>query len=360
MTDPRDRTPPLKKPIGKVGQEPVLKPDPFDSSVARRLDQSHGALFGMEDAGELGVGKALSELKGLDYGYLVPFKKILSPELLRKKAVRMVLVFGLLPLVYSWFAYRFQLDFVQVMWLIEIYFCLFWALYFYSVIRPPNAVWRRGIGYATFTAMVGIPVLLAAQRLPVISNLYAGTDSASLPAQVIGFVFGVGVLEELCKASPLLIFGLRKKTIRGIRDGVFLGLLSGFGFAAAEGVSYTVGATARALQTGAVTSQVIVFLDRIMSGPLQHGAWAGVVGWFIGVAALRRGPKWPIVTVGIAFMAILHGLYDVFSSSILGIALAGIGFVVFMGYLIHGEQEGAISEAPARAGPPPPPPPPRP
>jgi RsiW-degrading membrane proteinase PrsW (M82 family) len=72
-----------------------------------------------------------------------------------------------------------------------------------------------------------------------------------------------------------------------------------------------------------------------MSGPLQHGAWAGIAGWFIGTAAGVKGKKWPYVAVGILFMALLHGLYDTFSDSLIGIFIAAMSFIIFMTYLIH-------------------------
>jgi RsiW-degrading membrane proteinase PrsW (M82 family) len=172
--------------------------------------------------------------------------------------------------------------------MIEIYFCLFWALYFHSIIQPAKKIWKQGIGYAVFTAAIGIPVLLSLQTLPIVSDLYRNLSSRNLFSQLTGFVFGVGLLEETCKVLPLIIFGLRKKTITGIREGVFLGFLSGLGFVASEGVTYTVRATAEAIYYGSATGQVITFLDRAMSGPLQHSAWAGVVGWFIGVGCTKK------------------------------------------------------------------------
>ena len=66
------------------------------------LDYGHGETFGMEDAEDLGVSKAVSDtvtqFKSLDYGFLLPFRKIFSPSLLRKKAVRWVCLFGLMPI----------------------------------------------------------------------------------------------------------------------------------------------------------------------------------------------------------------------------------------------------------------------
>lgn len=303
------------------------------------LEKDYGNVFGMDEESGLGFSSITKEFKSLDYNYLIPVKKFFSSSLLKKKAVRWVMLFGLLPLIYAWIAVEFNLNFVQVVWLIEIYFCLFWALYFYSIIQPAKTVWKQGIGYALFTTIIGIPTLLSFQSFPVINSLYEETYSRNLFGQLTGFILGVGILEETCKALPLIIFGLRKKTIKRIRDGVFLGFLSGLGFAASEGVTYTVKATVNAIQYGSATGQLITFLDRAMSGPLQHSAWAGVVGWFIGYASTKDGPKWPIVVVGILFMALLHGLFDTFSDGLIGIILAAAGYLIFMAYLIHNGKE---------------------
>lgn len=322
-----------------------------DTKQEKNLEKDFGSAFGMEEESNIDLSNIIRKFKSLDYGYLIPLKKIFDAKLLRKKAIQWIMFFGLLPLIYAWIVDAYQLEFTEVVWMIEIYFCLFWALYFHSIIQPAKKVWKQGIGYAIFTAAIGIPVLLSLQTLPVVSDLYRNLSSRNLFSQLTGFVFGVGILEETCKALPLIIFGLRKNTIKSVRDGVFLGFLSGLGFAASEGVTYTVRATAEAIYYGSATGQVLTFLDRVMSGPLQHSAWAGVVGWFIGVAAQRKENRWQIVAVGIFFMAILHGLYDTFSDGIIGIILAGTGFLIFMGYLIHGDNENPqrnISESPAK------------
>jgi protease PrsW len=332
---------------------PSLVPPPLTQDS---LSKDHGDVFGMEDAGDLGVATAVkgavNEFRQLDYGFLVPFKKLASASLLRKKAVRWVLFFGLYPLVIMLLHTYLELSVHDLLWLIELYFCLFWALYFFSIIQPQRAVWKRAVGYATFTAVVGIPLLITAQTLPIVRTLYAGTESYSFPGRLIGFVLGVGVFEECCKVLPLVIFGLRGGRIKTVREATFLGLLSGLGFAAAEGVAYAYNFTVLAAEYGRFDLQLTQILHRAMAGPLLHGAWAGVVGWFVGVAALRPGKKWPTIAVGIAFMAVLHGLFDVFSDSLIGLALAGATFVIFMAYLSHGEEvaKPATSEAvPAKA-----------
>lgn len=315
----------------------------FHKSV---LDTGHGETFGMEDGGELGVGKAVADtvtqFRSLDYGFLLPFRKIFSTSLLRKKAVRWVCLFGLMPIAIYAATEQFHLDFEQTVWLLQIYFCLFWALYFHSLIRPSNAIWWRAIGYAAFTAIVGIPLLYAAQSLPVVRDIYAGLNSKSFLARSAGFIFGVGPFEEVCKALPLLWFGLRKKKLHGLREGLFLGLMSGFGFAAAEGVYYTIYATVELARSGAesaFTDQMLQTYFRLMSGPVLHGAWAGTVGWFIGLASTRTGGRWPVIAVGIAFAALLHGFNDVVAGTWFHIPVAAISIMVFMAYLIHGEEQ---------------------
>jgi RsiW-degrading membrane proteinase PrsW (M82 family) len=315
--------------------------------MPHRLDVDFGKAYSMEEGSDLGIGRTIDQFKTLDYGYLVPIRKIFDASLLRRRAVRWILLFGTLPLVFSWIARKASLNFSDILWLLLIYFCLFWALYFFSLVQPSRENWTRGVLYAVFTATAGGAVLFACHKLPIIRDFYAADIGAmGTMQQLLGFIFIVGVLEECCKALPLLVFGLRQNKIRGVRDGVFLGLMSGFGFAAAEGVSYVLSATARAVnvdapfQAAAAEAQILTILDRVVSGPLQHGTWAGIVGWFIGVAALRSSDsRLPVIAVGILLAAVMHGTFNTFSSTLFGLLLAAFGYMAFMAYLVHGEEE---------------------
>jgi RsiW-degrading membrane proteinase PrsW (M82 family) len=177
------------------------------------------------------------------------------------------------------------------------------------------------------------------QTVPIIRDILAGWKSEQFMPRFIAYVFGVGPLEELCKAFPLLWFGLRKNKIHGIREGLFLGLMSGLGFAAIEGVKYTFGAAASNNGSDAAfTAQILQTIFRFMSNSLLHAAWAGTVGWFIGLASTRTGARWPVVAVGIAFAAVLHGLNDVVAGGWLQLVTATVSILVFMAYLVHGEE----------------------
>ena len=221
--------------------------------------------------------------------------------------------------------------------------------------------------------------MFLAGELPIIKTFYSGTESESFPARLLGFVFGVGIMEETCKALPLLLFALRKGERLSLKDGIFLGMMSGFGFALAEVVGYSVQywdmsaaesamEIARAVDnsttwSGTVDSSafanqmrtvmpnlsqfygnmVLVQIVRFMTLPLLHAVWAGIVGWFIATASNRQDKVRATVIVGILFMAVMHGLYDVFASGIIGIAIAAASIILFMGYLIHGQDQAGPS-----------------
>ena len=365
---------------GDVQPQPKTQPIP---AASPELMQSHSDAWGMEDGGDLGIGAVVKttvkEFKSLDYGFLMPFKKIFSPQLLRKKAVRWVFAFGLFPLILLYMKTTFDWSFEGSSWWIGGYFCLFWATYFHGILHPDANVWKRSVKWAIFTIVIGLPILLFAQHLPIIKTFYAGTESKSVVYRLLGFVLGVGIFEETCKALPLLIFALRKKERLSLKSGIFLGMMSGFGFALAEVVQYSVrywtesaSVSALAIATAVDNSTdyygrihasafsdqmkevlpklvelsgnlLLVQIVRFMTLPLLHACWAGVVGWFIATASRRSGNPWPIVVVGILFMAALHGTYDVFSDSIIGIVLAAISLLVFMGYLAHGQDDEQTS-----------------
>ena len=333
----------------KIGGVPVsflsMEGKPVD---AHPLDVDLGRAFSMDDGGELGIAKTLSVFKTLDYGFLLPFKKIFAQGLLKKRAVRWVMIFGLLPICIFVAAVKLDLDFKQTVWLLEGYFCLFWALYFHTLIQPGNSIWRRAIACSVITVVIGIPVVLHAQEFPLINKLYEATESDNFIGRVFGYVLGVGPLEEIVKALPLLFFAFVRNRMHSVREGLFLGFMSGLGFAAAEGVAYSFGAAmmaSRAGFEGAFTAQILLTIFRFMTGPLLHGAWAGIAGWFIGLAANRPAPRWPVVCVGIGFVSLLHGINDVFAGSILHVVVAGLSILILMAYLNHGAESSAVDAA---------------
>ncbi len=316
---------------------------------------------------------ALNDFKRFDYSLLTPVIRALSPSLLRRKAVKWLIGFGLFPLLVLYLSSIFGWGFENSAWFLGAYFCFFWIIFFNNLMTPDPAIKRKGFKWAFFTMMVGIPVLLIWQQLPIIRHIYSGTESEAFLIRVLAFILGVGICEELCKALPLIFFGRNKPSLLTPHNAIYLGIMSGLGFALAEVVQYSIqywqdSAQVSALLVSECLDQsrswygdvdaytfadklksampylveyygqtIIAQIVRFMSLPLLHAVWAGVVGYFIGLSLLKKKAQWVFIAVGIGLMSIIHGFYDVFSHNLIGFALALGSVLVLMSYISEEE-----------------------
>jgi RsiW-degrading membrane proteinase PrsW (M82 family) len=78
---------------------------------------------------------------------------------------------------------------------------------------------------------------------------------------------------------------------------------------------------------------VVVQLTRLITLPLLHAVWSGIAAQFIALGVetprLRRG----LTLAGVAIAALLHGTYDLLSTTILGFALAVVTVLIFIAYV---------------------------
>jgi RsiW-degrading membrane proteinase PrsW (M82 family) len=295
---------------------------------------------------------------------------------LHPRRLTMVLVFGLVPLSFVPIQMIFQLRFAHAAWFFSAYFCVLWAWLITGLGSWRRNVLRTGVYYGLFTTFIGISMLFIWHNIPIIASLYDGLEGKNPAVRLAGFVLGVGVFEELCKATPLLLFGLRYKLIKKTADGLFLGLMSGLGFAMKEGVDYTmqywhaatlygVGAVAdslnevvnlhgglddvafvehiEALLPGIVEahgSLVVAQLIRFISLPLLHASWAGLVGFAAAYAFLRG--RWIVFAAGLAAAAVLHGLYNFFTPSLSSLIIAGVSVGLMMALITRGTRPVGI------------------
>jgi RsiW-degrading membrane proteinase PrsW (M82 family) len=72
--------------------------------------------------------------------------------------------------------------------------------------------------------------------------------------------------------------------------------------------------------------------------PLLHALWAGVVGYFIGLAARFPQKQATIVIVGLPMMATVHGAYDTFSDSRFALLLCVLSLFLFIMYMRSAEK----------------------
>ena len=312
---------------------------------------------------------ALDDIRRFDYSLLSPILKAFSPRMMRRKAVKWLVGFGLFPLLILYLVQIFGWGFENTAWFLGAYFCFFWIIFFNNLMAPDATVRRKGIKWALFTLMIGIPVLLIWQDLPIIRQIYSGTGSEAFLVKAFAFVFGVGVCEELCKALPLLIFGRSKPNLLTPHNAIYLGIMSGLGFALAEVVQYSIqyGLGNAQISAQLVTEcldqsrtwlggvdaytfsdklkqampylveyygqTIVIQIVRFMSLPLLHAVWAGVVGYFIGLSLLKKRAQWVFIAVGIGLVAVIHGFYDVFSHNMIGFILALGSVLVLISYI---------------------------
>jgi RsiW-degrading membrane proteinase PrsW (M82 family) len=250
--------------------------------------------------------------------------------------------------------------FDHVAWIFAAYFAVAWLLLLGVIIRP---------AHVTRPMLVLVTVIALATQVPL-----AVTLEADLHASTAGLgasIWSVGVPEELAKAIPVLavalIYQLRVYRLSGRheltpKDYLFLGAVSGLAFGASEVVHYfTVNGLAEfyltvqsalpqiqqliisghsapdsvfAVLIGPVRYFVLDFVWRFLTDPITHACWAGLTGYFIGLAASGRHKWYTVSWIGLVIAAILHGLNDWsrVNGHWLWIVVTIVSGILFLGY----------------------------
>jgi RsiW-degrading membrane proteinase PrsW (M82 family) len=241
--------------------------------------------------------------------------------------------------------------FTAAAWIFAAYFALAWLLLLGVIVRPD---------YVTRPMLIVVTVIALVTQVPLAIVLEAALRSSDTTLGLS--IATVGVPEELVKAIPVLVVALLfRRRVLLPRDYLFLGAVSGLAFGAAEVVHYfttnsvvafyqtvqaaepsvkqliatghSAPASVFAVLIGPVWYFIVSFVWRFLTDPITHACWAGVTGYFIGLAATRRH-SWMVAWVGLAIAAVLHGLND--WSRVNGhpvwIFVVIISGVVFLGY----------------------------
>ncbi|HTD67242.1 MAG TPA: PrsW family glutamic-type intramembrane protease, partial [Candidatus Limnocylindria bacterium] len=191
-------------------------------------------------------------------------------------------------------------------------------------------------------------VLLMAHEIPPLSWMHGWTKSYRLPTRMAGYLFGVGIPEELCKAA-VLFFLAQRRVLLPPQSMLFYGLMSGLGFGIYEGVGYQTGAN---LNTGSMGAYYLNNMLRLTSLPFLHAIWSGIAGYFIGFAFQYPQRKAGLLVVAIALPSLLHGLYDV-ANHALALVFATLSVLALYLYLAKSVYfESVLAGKPASATPP--------
>lgn len=146
----------------------------------------------------------------------------------------------------------------------------------------------------------------------------------------IGFTFGVGLCEELCKALPILAYyhEHRNGSAMGWRGACLWGLASGVGFGISEGVEYS-----GQMYNG--VSGWEIYVVRFVSCVALHAIWCGATAIAIerGRDRLSEAEDWRtralFVLSVIAVPMVLHGLYDTLLKKDYEIVALWVGLLSF-------------------------------
>jgi RsiW-degrading membrane proteinase PrsW (M82 family) len=242
--------------------------------------------------------------------------------------------------------------------------------------KPGSAKPRSLLLTGLFTGTVGIVLLLAFQ---FIANIATAMGFRGMPhgkaaiifliikligysyraaedptngifLSFVGFTFGVGLCEELCKSLPLV------KLIRDPSESVkwrgacLWGLASGVGFGVAEGVMYS-----SRYYNGVLGADM--YLVRFLSCVALHAVWTASTGIMLYRNRYTIGSAegaWGTVGYMIIFMApsmILHGLYDTLLKKDHGLIALGVAiasFVYLAGLIEWSLRKGAYAEPVAK------------
>ena len=268
--------------------------------------------------------------------------------------------------------------FDHVAWIFAAYFAVAWLLLLGVIIRPEHV---------TRPMLLVVTVIALATQVPL-----AVTLEVDLHAQTAGLgpsIYSVGLPEELAKAIPILavaiIYRVFAQHDMTPRDYLFLGAVSGLVFGASEVVHYfTVNGLAEFYQTvqsalpeidrlilsghstsvsvfavliGPVRYFVLDFVWRFLTDPITHACWAGLTGYFIGLAATGRHKWYTVGWIGLAAAAILHGLNDWsrVNGHVLWILVTLVSGILFLGYAKVGSRsdlDAALPPAFGHHGPP--------
>ncbi len=294
-------------------------------TTVRKVLKSSGLKVKLASGGDL-----LSQLKKIGTELIIPKQTIASRQWIKDKKLLLLAVVGLCPSVLS----IMPIGGYLVFYLVSLYFAAIWGLFFYYFFKTPQ-VTAKTTASVFFITQIFVFVVWDILGAPALNPFYHLTN-LGLPISLVGFILGVGLSEELGKAIPLLIIARRAKEPLIPQTLVYYGLMAGIAFGVFEGVQYQTTVNTEL----DYTSAFFMNIARLTSLPFLHAIWCGIAGYFIAFAKLYPKYRHALYFLAIAIPTTLHGVYDTFCSSLLGMGIAlpttFIGVILLMTYLKQG------------------------
>lgn len=281
------------------------------------------------------AGIPVSQLdQGSFFEILIPFKSWLQDRGLRRGVRLIIIPYALLPLM---FLQLFQNsgNLATPGWAYSLYIAPLWLLAFWYLIRPPQigrAEWIIGIGIIIWTDIWLHTVTIT------INDNYANTHN------ILGSLV-VGYNEESTKAIPVLVAAIIMLKVRkqklDPRTWFLMGTIAGLTFGVVEQSLYTPAAIV-GIHSAQVAQQAVgdtlLFAFRVFVDGFQHAVWAGVSGFFVGMAINYRRRRIPLLLLGVSIPALLHAFNDytltIFSTVWVAVGIQALSLFLFLGYTL--------------------------
>jgi RsiW-degrading membrane proteinase PrsW (M82 family) len=275
-------------------------------------------------------GNILSQIKDIGRELIIPNDVFSRKELFKDKHLLVLALIGLMPV----FLIRFSLGEFFTFYTIALYFSVIWGLFFFYLFKT-NQVKTKTTILLFFSSQIIVFVLwdmLQLPKWPIINSIYSLTESGNWVFKLIGYIFGVGLCEELVKAIPILLLIRRANEPYIPQSLVFYGLMSGIAFGVFEGVQYQMTVNAKLEYSSAFFMNVA----RLTSLPFLHAVWAGISAYFLSFSVLYPKYRLSLYFLAIFIPTCLHGFYDTLGWSILGLILTLLSVILLMSYLKQG------------------------
>jgi len=254
-------------------------------------------------------------------------------------------------------------DYHTLAWVFAAYFAGAWLLLLWVIIRPANITWKMAAQVAALALVVEAPLAI-----------WLETWDGHTTSNVLGSVLTIGLPEEFAKVLPVAGLALcfsRSDSWRLLtpRDYLFLGAISGLAFGSAEAVHYFAGYAQHAIniirsQPSLPNDQAASVFEismlsavwRFVNDSIGHACWAGISGYFVGLAMRYPRFRFGLILFGLALTSLLHGLNDLdgINGTVLWIGVTIVSVLLFLAYAQSGQVvEDHVSAQAAAAQPPP-------
>jgi RsiW-degrading membrane proteinase PrsW (M82 family) len=293
------------------GQSNVDGPPPFPEASTE--PSANGSVFG---AARVRASLLMRDLRSLNWREeIIPIDESNLRVLIRDYVFWAVVLAGIVPELIGTIS-----DPGVRLTLFAFLFAAMWGVAFRDFIVRAPVKWSWLIGSALFTGLIGMRILASVDH--ILPDSYVSMPKSSdVVVKLAGSVMHTGVLEELCKSIPVLIYLVWKRKNAEPMTAILIGVFSGLGFAAFENLGYGKLAVVNSYiqsvlsdsfkgHESGVQSAISNTLLRSLSDVFGHAVLSGIVAYFYVIGFSRRWqlPVFPAVGLGLA--AMLHGCYN--------------------------------------------------